>query len=535
MNSILTSIASCLLLIGSLAIHHSVFAKNGVRIPVSLNATLDEQAVDISGDTIIVGAFPENIARIYAAGENDVWKEEALLRGVGVGVKYKFGYSVDVSGQARGKANLAIVGAPGAGPRGVENSGAVFIYGRSGRQWNQLTKIVAPDAEKGNYFGDAVGIHRSTAVIGAPRADYFGRDTGAVYIFVQGETTGRWELQAKIVPKDLTRGDNFGDTVVIRENLIIVGAPGQTVNGMKYAGAAYTFGRRGETWVQTAKFTADNPGKADRFGTSVAISGNSMIVGAPLHDADAGKDSGAAYVFVPDGDSWKEEAKLLPKDGGPSHAFGSGVAITPRIAIVGARGHNQFERGVGAAYSFVRADGTWQERKRLIPDDSFLDLHFGFSVAMNINTVVISCHNIVNERLGGAHGDGAAAYVYNSIEDFDTPPFVVGPHGLATTTLGKIKHTVLLQNYPNPFNPETWIPYRLAERSEVSLEIYKAAGGLVRTIKLGVSPPATYQSKNEAIYWDGRAESGERVSSGIYFYHLQAGKYEAMRKMLVLK
>ena len=82
----------------------------------------------------------------------------------------------------------------------------------------------------------------------------------------------------------------------------------------------------------------------------------------------------------------------------------------------------------------------------------------------------------------------------------------------------------LLANYPNPFNPETWIPFRLAEDSNVSLSIYGASGSLVRTIDIGFTPAAVYEGRSDAIYWDGRNDFGEQVSSGLYFYHLRAGR-----------
>ena len=95
--------------------------------------------------------------------------------------------------------------------------------------------------------------------------------------------------------------------------------------------------------------------------------------------------------------------------------------------------------------------------------------------------------------------------------------------------------TELLANYPNPFNPETWIPFRLAEDARVSLTIYGASGSLVRSIDIGFTPAAIYQGRSDAIYWDGRNDFGEQVSSGIYFYHLNAGDFSATRKMVIVK
>ena len=97
------------------------------------------------------------------------------------------------------------------------------------------------------------------------------------------------------------------------------------------------------------------------------------------------------------------------------------------------------------------------------------------------------------------------------------------------------KETVLLPNYPNPFNPETWIPYRLAEDAFVTLTIYDQSGRVVRTLDVGHQIAAFYESRSQAIYWDGRNKFGEQVASGIYFYNLTADNYSATRKMLIIK
>ena len=98
------------------------------------------------------------------------------------------------------------------------------------------------------------------------------------------------------------------------------------------------------------------------------------------------------------------------------------------------------------------------------------------------------------------------------------------------------KETELLPNYPNPFNPETWIPYRLAEDASVALTIYDATGKLLRTIQVGHKAAAVYESKDKAIYWDGRNDFGERVASGVYFYNLSTtSDFTATRKMIVVK
>ena len=116
-----------------------------------------------------------------------------------------------------------------------------------------------------------------------------------------------------------------------------------------------------------------------------------------------------------------------------------------------------------------------------------------------------------------------------------TDPLAVEQEGKLLTYLGYVKQTRLLQNYPNPFNPETWIPYQLATEAEVTIIIYDNGGQRVRTLKLGTQPPGLYLTQEKAAYWDGRNDTGEWVSSGTYFYHLQAGGYSAGKKMIILK
>ena len=98
-----------------------------------------------------------------------------------------------------------------------------------------------------------------------------------------------------------------------------------------------------------------------------------------------------------------------------------------------------------------------------------------------------------------------------------------------------VTETKLLPNYPNPFNPETWIPYQLSETAPVQIRIYDVAGHLVRTLDLGTKLASSYLSREEAAYWDGRNDSGETVSSGIYWYELDTGSFRATRKMVIQK
>ncbi len=114
-------------------------------------------------------------------------------------------------------------------------------------------------------------------------------------------------------------------------------------------------------------------------------------------------------------------------------------------------------------------------------------------------------------------------------------PYPVEPKGKQFVTLGQIKKNQLLQNFPNPFNPETWIPFKLADKSDVTIRIYTPTGQLIRSLSPGIMSAGDYSSQSQAIHWDGRNDKGERVSSGVYLYTINAGDFSATRKMLITK
>ena len=213
----------------------------------------------------------------------------------------------------------------------------------------------------------------------------------------------------------------------------------------------YVFSHQGGKWVETAKITAEDAAKSDRFGVAVGIHGDTIIVGSTLNDAGRGKDAGAAYVFVRQGNAWKQQAKLVGEDSRAGDHFGAGVATTGKIAIIGAPLHEEEGLGSGAAYAFLNTDGVWKETEKIVPDNPVKGLVFGSAVAISRDTVIVTS-GAADEGAAG-FGNGSAAYVYSAEKNFGLPPYAVDPHGLKVTILGSVKRTALFQNFPNPFNP----------------------------------------------------------------------------------
>jgi len=516
----------------SIAVGNTSQAAGARIVVVEAGTRNDHLRSDIIGDTMIVGANFKSAATVYVRSGKKWKKQVELLPGgaytpveVGQGVP-AFGTSVALTAPHElANPDYAIVGAPRDKPA---TAGSAHIFHVTGKIWKRQAKIVPADAAKGDGFGWAVGIERNVAVVGAHLND---SSLGSAYVFVRSGT--QWRQKQKLVPGDLARTNEFGRALVIHEGVIAVGAPNHTHSGVRFTGAVYVFVRDGDTWVQQTKLTAPDAASADNFGAALAMSGKTLIVGAPKVDAKGKKDSGAAYVFVRDGARWKQQAKLVSSNARKSDQFGRNVATNGNVILVGAELANEGAESSGVAYVFAREDGVWKEKEKVLPKDAGIKINFGAWVAISGNTAVISAHNALNE--GPESGNGVAAYVYSTVEDFSTPPYAVEPFGLRATTLGQVKHTALLQNFPNPFNPETWLPYRLAVDAPVTLGIYNVQGQLVWELNLGAQKTGGYLTRDTAAYWDGRDQVGETVSSGVYFYTLHAGSFQGTRRMLILK
>ena len=269
----------------------------------------------------------------------------------------------------------------------------------------------------------------------------------------------------------------------------------------------------------------------DYFGFSCAISGEYVIVGSYLND-EKGEDAGAAYIYERDAISkkWSEAAKVTGGDTAAGDWFGHAVSIGRAggnvAAMVGAPLDDDNGLDSGSVYSFART-GNWTEKKKTTNSDGAEDDYFGSAIDMG-GTYSIS--GAYRDDDGGDRS--GAAYIYHSISDLALP---VEDKLQQFVLWGQIRRDALYQNFPNPFNPETWLPYQLATEAEVSISIYDVNGHLIRTLNLGTQPEGVYLTKEKAAYWNGRDNTGQQVSSGSYFYHLQAGDYSATKKMVILK
>ena len=278
----------------------------------------------------------------------------------------RFGFSVAIDG------DYIIIGArledeDASGNATLNNAGSAYIFKQTNGLWLQQQKIVSSDRANLDFFGSCVAINANFAIVGAPieDEDSIGANTlnasGSVYIFKQ--SNGVWSQTQKIVANDREAAANFGSSIAVANNYLVVGAVSEdkNVNGstlISNAGAAYIFQEIGGSWVQQQKIIASDREAEDFFGNSVAINGNYIIVGSRFEDdnvsgADSISNAGAAYIYKLTNGVWSQQQKIVASDRAEEDQFGFSVAINNDFAIVGAFGQDvgaQFD--VGAAYIF---------------------------------------------------------------------------------------------------------------------------------------------------------------------------------------
>jgi len=327
----------------------------------------------------------------------------------------------------------------------------------------QQAYLKASNAEALDAFGNAVAVSGTTVVVGAKgeasnatgvdgnQSNNGAASAGAVYVFVRSGTT--WSQQAYLKASNTGAGDTFGYSVAVSGDTIVVGARNEDsnatgVNGnesdnsMANAGAAYVFVRSGAVWSQQAYLKASNTEASEQFGTSVAVSGDTIVVGAHLEDSNAvgvngnqadnsAPNAGAAYVFVRSGTTWSQQAYLKASNTDGGDNFGFSTTVSGDSIVISATGEASNATGVngnqadnsatsaGAAYVFLRSGTTWSQQAYLKASNTEASDVFGSSVSIDGDTIAVGAtgEDSVATGVGGNQSDNSAftagaAYVF---------------------------------------------------------------------------------------------------------------------------
>lgn len=326
-------------------------------------------SVALSGGTLVAGAPGTDgyrgLGHVFAR-TGATWAREAMISNYGGKGLDRLGCSVAVSG------DTALLGVRGAN----DSAGEAWVFTRTGTTWTAEAKLSGADSVINNDFGYSVALQGDTAVVGALWND---GKRGALYVFERSGTT--WTQRAKLVAADAEMDDQLGLSVAISGDTIVSGAYGTDA----YRGAVYVFRRTGDDWAQEAKLSASDAADSDTFGRSVAISGDALAVGTEAKDARRG----AVYVFRRSGTDWAQETKLTLADGAESDYFGNSVALAGDTVVVGAYGRNA---GRGAVYVYERSENSWSQTAELTASDAAARDSFGYSVALAGDTLAVGAY-----------------------------------------------------------------------------------------------------------------------------------------------
>jgi hypothetical protein len=398
---------------------------------------------------------------VYPVTVDPTFMQQAELTGSFGVAEDDFGAAVAVEGE------LAVVGAPG----DFNDSGAIYLFRRTGATWSEIDYLFADDYAEGDRFGASVALQGDTIIVGAPFADVSAlTDAGAAYIFFKdglGEGAG-WSQQAKLTsgaplanaqygasvalyhneavvgaPNDdpasvgsftgaayhVTRagaswtedyvfgaadgadGDKFGASVAIGPGRYACGAPNATVGANSQQGAVYTFKFTSEIF-DDAKLTASDGAAGDKFGASLALSANTLLAGAPGADIGPAADRGAAYIFTNNFSSWSEQAKLTANAGFAGDMLGAAVALDGEVAVVGIPGlDTPQDADLGGALVFQRAGATWTNIDGLFNVTGAAGDKFGASVAVHNGTALVGAPG----RAVGNNANQGAAYAFGCL------------------------------------------------------------------------------------------------------------------------
>lgn len=385
----------------------------------------DGNATTVNGDAANNGASSAGAAYVFVKNGAS-WTQQAYLKPTNTGAGDEFGSAVAIDGDTivvgafREESNATGIGGDGSNDSAAF-AGAAYVFARSGSTWTQQAYLKASNAVAFAQFGFSVAVDADTVVVGADREFTTSYESGAAYVFTR--SGGSWTQQALVKASNPGIQDHFGTAVAIDGDTLVVGSPGEDsnstgVNGSQAnndasgSGAAYVFVRAGSSWSQQAYLKASNTGEDDEFGTAVDVSGDRAVVGAPGEDSiattvngDATNNSaieaGAAYAFARTGANWSHDAYLKALNAGAGDQFGRTVAIDGEQIVIGAPleaggttgfasdGTSNSANAAGAAYSFGLIEGAWTPSHYLKATNTDANDGYGTAVALDAGRIVI--------------------------------------------------------------------------------------------------------------------------------------------------
>lgn len=357
------------------------------------------ESILIHDDLFIVGQAPQSIVNLpgslfvyerHVGGANH-WGLSAVITPTHRYPDDKFGGATDIF------SNTLIVGSFGADLNG-NNSGAAYLYERNSQvsgNWTETTQLIGSDTVAQDHFGNSVAIDNDTAVVGAWSHSNVGLEAGAVYVFKRDEGgANNWGEVKKIQASDIAAGDRFGVSVAIQEDTIIVGAHYRD-EAAENSGAVYVYERNlggPENWGESKKITPTIAAAQDIFGRDVAFDGNRLLVSASTQ-INFGSGNGSAFLFERNhggSENWGEVTQLVASDGEERDLFGRSVSLQGDSLIISAPYADGTVTDTGAIYIFEKNQtipNQWDETDKLIASDGQSADEFGWEITTSDSSI----------------------------------------------------------------------------------------------------------------------------------------------------
>ncbi len=358
---------------------------------------------------------PKVAAPNYVPSTFPIYQQRKL---VGSDIVEGFGRSLAISADNQ----TVAIGAPGSSDQGTMTNGAVYIFAHHGDDWTETAKLLANDKANQDQMGGSVALSAdgNTLLVGTPyqEDDDFSANSGAAYVFVRSGNV--WTQQAKLTSDGKIYGEHFGNSVSLSAdgNTALIGSPGRARAGSQDVGGAWVFTRSGNSWSPGPTVYPSDLDAYDIYGAEVSLSSDASLalISAPGQTDSSGKvDKGVVYVFTRSGVAWTQQTKLAISNNSYGHYFGGSIALNDdaTIALIGDYAAQEAEGYVGVAYIFIRSGSIWTKQAKLTANDRAPDDEFGANVALDSsgNTALIMASY---EDDSGTANNGAA-YIFTNM------------------------------------------------------------------------------------------------------------------------
>jgi len=397
----------------------------------------------------------------------------------------------------------------GAQNRRVNNIpvGAVYLFEYENYVWVEKQIISPPEPHTFNgLFSNSISKYNDYLLIGAARYNSIIEETGKAFLykFIDGE----YEFQQDFAPHDGKRIQFYGSSLVIKENMILIGSQGDSTSSGFASGSVYSYSKENSLWTFKKKYLPEPNSELLGYGSSITMNDDHVFIGTAdnFYFASPGK----VYIYKYPTPSVDPPYQIIESgDNYFDDRFGISVFAKGDSLLVGAIFDTVKNSKSGAVYFFVNEGGMWNKKYKIFPSDEQDARWFGIASIITDEKIII----------------GAPLSFENGIHMGKTYLYTPYPLGINEEEIIGVGEFYLSQNYPNPFNPKTTVKYQNPELSFVILKVFDVLGNEITTLVNEKKSVGSY-----SVEFDSKG-----LPSGIYFYRIQAGSFVETKKMVLMK